>query len=129
MDSTYNLILIGVFFLGLFVGAILGRTLGTIGNFTIRLASTLIGAALGESPLLFMRDIGVEKWMYPIGLVFGLLWGFRVPFLMRIDYAPSLGSVRGRRVARLALIEFSVIIAATAIVLIVAAFVRQRISE
>lgn len=37
----------------------------------------MIGAALGEAPMLFMGNLGFEKWMYPVGLVLGFLMDTR----------------------------------------------------
>ena len=64
---------LGVLYLGLFVGVLLGFGLSKSGQ-TLKAVLTAIGAALGGGPVLFMKDIGTEKWIYPLGLVIGLIW-------------------------------------------------------
>jgi hypothetical protein len=68
------IVLVGVLFLGGFVGFVLALSLkGPIGV-PFKLAIGVIGAALGATPLAFMRDLQSERWMYPIGLVLGFAW-------------------------------------------------------
>ena len=62
---------LGVLALGVFVGFLLGLGLMKSGP-TLKTVLTVIGAALGGAPVLFMSDTS-QKWMYPIGLLNGLL--------------------------------------------------------
>jgi hypothetical protein len=62
---------LGVLSLGLFVGVILGYGLMKSGG-TLRAGITVLGAALGGGPILFMKSIADERWAYPIGLLLGL---------------------------------------------------------
>jgi hypothetical protein len=64
---------LGVITLGVFVGWLLGVGLKNSSQ-TLKAVLTVLGAALGGGPILFMKGIGPEKWMYPIGLLLGLLW-------------------------------------------------------
>jgi len=66
--------LLGVFFLGGFVGFLLGLAINFASSINLKVASALIGAALGGTPIVFMRGLSFEKWMYPIGLVVGFFW-------------------------------------------------------
>ena len=75
LDLLYNNINItGVLALGGFIGFILGfALLAVLKNVTVKAAIAVVGCALGTAPLAFMTDLGPERWMYPIGLVLGLL--------------------------------------------------------
>ena len=62
----------GVLCLGIFVGGILAFSLSkSDGN--LKTAIAIIGAALGGAPMLFIEDVGQAKWVYPVGLILGLL--------------------------------------------------------
>jgi len=61
----------GVLALGIFIGFLLGYAL-LQSRPTVKAAITVIGAALGGAPVVFVRDAGTAKWFYPIGLVLGL---------------------------------------------------------
>lgn len=63
----------GALALGIFVGWLLGFGLKNSGQ-NLRATLTVLGAALGGGPVLFLRDAGQAKWMYPIGLLLGLLY-------------------------------------------------------
>jgi hypothetical protein len=65
---------VGVLVLGGFVGFLLGLGLFRSKNVTLKGVITIVGAALGGAPVLFMNGVGRDKWMYPIGLVIGLVW-------------------------------------------------------
>jgi hypothetical protein len=62
----------GVLFLGVFVGVILGYGLFKAGG-NLKAALTVVGAALGGGPILFMEGIKDARWAYPMGLIVGLL--------------------------------------------------------
>lgn len=62
----------GILFLGIFVGGILGFGLWKAGG-KLKAGLTVLGAALGGGPILFMKEIQDEKWSYPVGLVLGLM--------------------------------------------------------
>ena len=62
----------GVLFLGVFVGAILGYGLFKAGG-NLKGALTVVGAALGGGPILFMEGIQDARWAYPMGLIVGIL--------------------------------------------------------
>lgn len=63
---------LGVLALGGFVGWLLGFGLANSRR-GLRAAITVLGAALGGGPVLFMADAGDAKWWYPVGLLLGLL--------------------------------------------------------
>lgn len=62
----------GVLFLGIFIGSILGYGLFKSGG-NLKAALTVVGAALGGGPIVFMENIQDARWAYPIGLILGLL--------------------------------------------------------
>lgn len=62
----------GILFLGIFVGGILGYGLLRAGG-NLKAGLTVLGAALGGGPVLFMTGIQDARWAYPVGLVLGLL--------------------------------------------------------
>jgi hypothetical protein len=66
--------LLGVLCMGGFVGFLLSLAINFSSTVNLKVLSALMGAALGGAPILFMQGLGFEKWMYPIGLVMGLLW-------------------------------------------------------
>lgn len=63
---------IGILALGVFVGFLLGLGLVKSGT-TLKAAITVVGAALGGAPVIFMSD-AEGRWLYPLGLLVGLLW-------------------------------------------------------
>lgn len=63
---------LGILCLGIFVGFLLGFALAKSGG-GLKAAITVIGAALGSGPLLFMEGADNARWAYPVGLVLGLL--------------------------------------------------------
>jgi len=62
----------GILFLGVFVGGILGFGLWKAGG-NLKAGLTVLGAALGGGPILFMAGIQDARWAYPVGLVLGLM--------------------------------------------------------
>ena len=62
----------GILCLGIFVGAILGYGLVKAGG-ELKAALTVVGAAVGGAPILFIQDIGGARFTDPVGLVLGLL--------------------------------------------------------
>jgi hypothetical protein len=77
MNVALAIRLVGVLFLGLFIGGVLAlsiRSSGTKGRGDInaRKIRFIIAAALSGAPVLLMKGLDYEKWMYPIGLVIGL---------------------------------------------------------
>lgn len=62
----------GILALGGFVGWLLGLALSH-SKATLKAVITALGAALGGAPVAFMRGVS-DKWMYPVGLIVGLLW-------------------------------------------------------
>lgn len=115
--------LLGVFFLGGFVGFLLSLAINFSLNVNLKVISALIGAALGGAPVLFMQGLGFEKWMYPIGLVIGFLW-------IRVVRAREIKSPNS---PRLALIDTIFILLFTFVVILCATFatsgVWQRVQE
>ena len=73
LEATQNVTTeFGVLCLGIFVGGILAFSLSkSDGN--LKTAIAIIGAALGGAPMLFIEDVGQAKWVYPVGLILGLL--------------------------------------------------------
>jgi hypothetical protein len=68
---------LGAWALGIFVGWLLGYALLN-SKPGLKAALTVLGAALGGGPILFLSDAGDAKWIYPIGLLLGLLM-VRIP--------------------------------------------------
>jgi len=62
----------GILALGLFVGGVLGWGLVNAKG-SLKAGLTVLGAALGGGPVLFMAASGDARWSYPIGLILGLL--------------------------------------------------------
>lgn len=112
--STPNVEL-GVLFLGLFIGGLLGLGLSNTVA-TLKAVITAIGAGLGSGPLVFMKSSGDALWMYPIGLVIGLCW-------LRFFTARKLVSDKRRKLSeRLwAWIDMIIIVTATTIAMVYAA--------
>ena len=73
-ELQHSVTLLGVFFLGGFVGFLVTLAIDFSTTVNLKVLSALIGAALGGAPILFMSGLSFEKWMYPIGLVTGMLW-------------------------------------------------------
>lgn len=65
--------LLGVLFLGGFVGFVLALALSHSEKLSYKGVAAVLGAALGGAPLAFMGNLAYERWMYPIGLVLGLI--------------------------------------------------------
>ena len=62
----------GTLMLGIFVAGILGLGLWEArGN--LKAGLTVLGAALGGGPILFMKEVQEARWAYPFGLVLGLM--------------------------------------------------------
>jgi len=112
-----NIKLLGVYFLGLFVGFLLATAALAPKKLSMKAAITLIGSALGGAPILFMRGLTLEKWMYPIGLVTGMLW-------IRIYRARRHRSLN--EMGLLVWIDMVAIAAFTGIVIVCATFVRLK---
>jgi hypothetical protein len=111
--------LYGVTFMGGFVGFILGTAMRALPNVSIKAAVALIGAALGGAPIMLMSGLGHEKWMYPIGLTFGLMW-VRIVSAVKLTREKPKAS---ERVAwKWAWVDSLAILAATLVVLALAAF-------
>ena len=66
--SYLNIPWLGVFALCFFVGFLLSRGLSTSGD-SLKAVITALGAALGGGPILFLKDAGNLKGLYPIGLI------------------------------------------------------------
>jgi len=73
MDQTFSEQKTGIFFLGAFIGWLLVYVLFKIVKPNVKIATTIIGAALSGAPILFLGGV-TNKWMYPIGLVVGALF-------------------------------------------------------
>ena len=113
-----NIILLGVFFLGGFVGFILALALNFPKSLNLKVISTIISTVLGGTPVAFMSGLTYEKWMYPIGLVTGLLW-------FRLISARTQAIYGGNpRLRAFAWIDILVIVGFTIVVIICAAFVK-----
>ena len=69
-----NITLLGVLFLGGFVGLIVGFVIKSTDKVGLKIAASVISAALAGTPVAFMKGLTFERWMYPIGLVLGLAW-------------------------------------------------------
>src|SRR4051812_36718268 len=120
---TENIVLLGVLFLGGFVGLLLGLTLQLPKTPNLKFAMGIIGAALGGAPVLFMQGLEHQKWMYPIGLVVGLLW-------IRVLGARSVVGKRPKKSERLAWYiawaDTLAVLVVTAIVVLSATFIDIR---
>jgi hypothetical protein len=114
-----NIVLLGVFFLGGFVGFILGGALRLPQSISVKAGLSILGAALGGVPIAFMGGLTYEKWMYPIGLVFGLLW-VRVVGVRHFKLTGS-GERKGIMMAWLDVIA---ILSATLVIIIITAFLK-----
>ena len=64
---------LGLLCLGIFVGFLLGFALMKSNNQSIKSVLTVLGAALAGAPVAFMTGVE-QKWMYPVGLLVGLLY-------------------------------------------------------
>jgi len=68
---------LGMFCLGIFVGAFVNVGLGMTGSLDdlSKVLTTVFGAALGGVVLIFIGDkVGNAKWAYPIGLAIMIPW-------------------------------------------------------
>jgi hypothetical protein len=117
--------MIGVLFLGGFVGLLLGLTLQIPKSQSLKTVVAIIGAALGATPVAFMQGLAYEKWMYPVGLVVGLLW-------IRVISARSLLATMPEQSDRvawyLAWADTAAVIIVTAVVVLSATFVHTQSS-
>jgi hypothetical protein len=122
---TENIVLIGVLFLGGFVGLLLGLTLQLPKSQSLKTVVAVIGAALGATPVAFMQGLAYEKWMYPVGLVVGLLW-------MRVISARTVIARMPERSERLAWyiawVDTAAVIIVTAVVVLSATFIHTQSS-
>lgn len=116
---AHNITLLGVLFLGGFVGFILALALNLPKNLNLKIASTIIGTALGGTPVAFMSNLTYEKWMYPIGLVTGLLWFRLMSARMQATYGGN------PRLKAFAWIDMFAIVGFTILVIICATFVER----
>jgi hypothetical protein len=118
-----NIILLGVLFLGGFVGFLLGLALRVPENINLKLAVAVIGAALGGAPIIFMQDLAFQKWMYPVGLVVGFLW-------VRLISARTLVTKRPKKDERIAwYVGWLDTFAIVGVTLVVVAFTMFFMSE
>lgn len=97
----------GILFLGIFVGAILGYGLVRTGG-NLKAALTVLGAALGSGPILFISEVQDARWTYPVGLVLGML-------LLRVVQARAeIADARKKKTHKVfAWIDIAIIIAVT----------------
>jgi hypothetical protein len=118
VETSNNITLLGVLFLGGFVGYILALVLQQSKNFNLRILLSVIGGALGGAPILFMGGLGYQKWMYPIGLVLGTVWTRMISARNAVQEqtGKGIGSV-------LAWIDMFIIAAITLIIVTIAAFI------
>lgn len=120
---TDNIILVGVLFLGGFVGFLLGLTIQFSHGASIKLITAVLGAALGGAPIALMDDLSFQRWMYPIGLVIGVLW-------VRMVSARSTIVTRPKKEAQLAWYvawaDVIAIVGVTAAAVASAAFMRTE---
>lgn len=100
MEGLQNITLeyVGVLSLGLFVGVLLVFGLFSSGN-TLSQALTVVGTALGGAPVVFLSGTN-QKWLYPIGLIFGfflviMVYGLRLNFSVTQNGIISVA--RGRK--------------------------------
>lgn len=118
-----NIVLLGVLFLGGFVGLLLGLTIRFAQNPTLKFVIGIIGAALGGAPVLFMGGLEHQKWTYPVGLVVGLLW-------IRVLNARTIVATRPKKSERpawyLAWADTLAVLTVTTIIVVSAAFVDMR---
>lgn len=116
-SSVTAIILLGVLFLGMFVGFVLGTVLTSAAGTSVKIAGAVISAALAGAPVAFMSGLAFERWMYPIGLVVGLAW-------TRMLTARKHALSSSKRTAIFAWIDMIAIAGATLVVIIVTALVR-----
>lgn len=69
-----DIVLVGALSLGGFVGYVLGWVINKTSRPGVKSAVAIIGAGVSGAPLLFLEGLGSEKWMYPMGIVLGVLW-------------------------------------------------------
>lgn len=82
-----NIPLVGILFLGGFVGYLLCWSFQISKRQSVKSALAIIGGALGGAPIAFMQGLGSEKWAYPVGLVLGLVWaGLRARSLSKTQH-------------------------------------------
>jgi hypothetical protein len=123
--------LLGVLFLGGFVGFILGLALSFSKKLTYKAVAAVLGAALGGAPLAFMGNLAYERWMYPVGLVLGLisirLLTARKDLLYAIHALQDKGDSRVQRVhLAIAVIDMIAIAFIILVVITGAAFFARR---
>jgi hypothetical protein len=116
METSLNITLLGVLSLGVFVGFILCLTLISSTNLTVKITASVISAALGGGPVVFMHGLTFEKWMYPIGLLLGLAW---TRMISARNQSQGLGLVR-----LYAWLDILAIAGATLVIFVCATFVK-----
>jgi hypothetical protein len=115
--------LLGVLFLGGFVGLILSLALTFSKKLTYKAVAAVLGAALAGAPIAFMGGLAHQRWMYPVGLVLGLLFVRMITARKDIVYAlqalEKKGDSRAQRVhlamavLDMAAIAFIILVVAT----------------
>lgn len=64
---------IGDISLGLFVGLMVARALFKVKSVGLKLVAGLLGSALGGAPVAFLSSESPPRFLYPVGLLLGLL--------------------------------------------------------
>jgi hypothetical protein len=116
-ESIATIVLLGVLFLGMFVGFILGMTLFSSNSLTLKIASSVVSAALAGAPVAFMSGLTFERWMYPIGLVLGLAW-------VRMFSIRTQKASRSSQTRLFAWLDMLAIIGATLVVIVTTALLK-----
>lgn len=96
--STKLLIVSGVLALGGFVGHLMRFATLNLKP-TTKVIVTLLSAALGGAPILFLQDAGTARWFYPLGLLLAFLIPYEVAHADRgaseiAEYASRPGRAR-----------------------------------
>lgn len=68
-----DITLLGILFLGGFVGFIVSLALSFSKKLNYKAVAAVLGTALAGAPIAFMGELSHQRWMYPVGLVLGLL--------------------------------------------------------
>jgi hypothetical protein len=117
---TQNLIMVGVLFLGGFVGFVLALALTFSSTLQLKAAVAVLGAALAGAPVAFLTGVGAERWVYPVGLVLGLAWSRMLS--ARVQLAAPKPKRSPTHV--LAWVDMVAIAAITLVVVLCAAFLK-----